>query len=1086
MMETRQRVFAGCYAASGAAALVYEVAWTRLLTLQLGHTAAAVSTVLAAFMGGLAAGAWLAARWPVPPRRRLYAYASLELVVALIAIALPLMLRALVPALEWAYADGDAPTRFGLVRVALTLSLLAVPAVAMGATFPIAAGWFAAAPSSADGDNRRAAAAPAILYAANTTGAAVGAIGAGFWLIPAVGLRGTTWVGVALNVAAAFGALALSRAKPLPMSESPRATASRVRARGSMRRRHREAEPVFVSQPWLAFGAVALSGFGGLVYEVALTRVLAAVIGPTTYAFATMAASFISGIAIGSWAGTRLARRVAWPACWLAGLLLLAAASASAAASFAASRLPLIVASQVRAAGAAFHTVVIWQALEIVLLLLPLTVALGMTFPIALATASSGSAEAVERDTARIYVANTLGAISGSLMAGFVLIPHLGLQGTFVGMSRAGVIGGFLVAGVALVPRVVGTAARLGATIALATLAALMALAVDIPQWDRDLLSSGAYKYAPYIAAAAGVDFEASLRAGRLEYYAEGAAATVSVRRLAGTLALAIDGKVDASNAGDMLTQRLLGVLPTLLHANPRELCIIGLGSGVTLGSALATGLVRHADVIEISPEVVEASALFSKENGRALQSPAVHLVIGDGRSHLQLTRHRYDVIVSEPSNPWMAGVAALFTREFFEAARAHLNPGGLLCQWAHTYDMSADDLRSIVRTFASVFPQGTMWLVGDGDLLLIGAGGGDIVDRLALIAEPSRAAAIGAALADVAVTPGDAPFQLLSLFSGGPAELARYADDAPLQTDDRMALEFSAPRLIYGRSVNGNTAQIRALTGEGRLPVAVATILRTAGAPRWKALGAMQLKAQAYSAAYGAFREAVARDDRDLDALKGVSEAAGGANRQAEERAWLEDLARAAPSNAAVRVELSHVRAAAHDYDQALAAASDALRLQSADPRALEQLASVLADMGDGARLETVADRLLKEFPERPESRYYLATARLLRGRTADAAAEARRLLAEHPNHAKAQNLLGVACANAAQHACAVSAFEAAIRLSPRDSSAYVNLGLLYLQTGESIAAAGYFAEALAVDPGSEAARGGLAQAQTARSAGK
>ncbi|HET6957624.1 MAG TPA: hypothetical protein VFI56_13610, partial [Vicinamibacterales bacterium] len=163
MMETRQRMFAGCYAASGAAALVYEVAWTRLLTLQLGHTAAAVSTVLAAFMGGLAAGAWLAARWPVPPRRRLYAYASLELVVALIAIALPLMLRALVPALEWAYADGDAPTRFGLVRVALTLSLLAVPAVAMGATFPIAAGWFAAAPSSADGDNRRAAAAPAIL-----------------------------------------------------------------------------------------------------------------------------------------------------------------------------------------------------------------------------------------------------------------------------------------------------------------------------------------------------------------------------------------------------------------------------------------------------------------------------------------------------------------------------------------------------------------------------------------------------------------------------------------------------------------------------------------------------------------------------------------------------------------------------------------------------------------------------------------------------------------------------------------------------------------------------------------------------------
>ena len=692
-MDARQRVFTGCYAASGAAALVYEVAWTRLLTLQLGHTAAAVSTVLAAFMGGLAVGAWLPARWPVPPRRRLHAYASLEILVALIAIALPLMLRALVPALEWAYADGDAPTRFGLIRVVLTLSLLAVPAVAMGATFPIAAGWFAAA--SPDVGRQRTAAAAAFLYAANTTGAAAGAIGAGFWLIPAVGLRGTTWVGVAFNGAAALGALALARDDRAPAQKPPRPAASRVPTRGS--RGRRLAEPVAVPQPWLAYGAAALSGFGGLVYEVALTRVLAAVIGPTTYAFATMAASFISGIAIGSWAGTRLARRVARPAYWLAGLLLIAATSASAAASFAASRLPLIVASQVGAEGATFQTVVLWQALEIVLLLLPLTVALGVTFPLALATASSGLAEAVERDTARVYVANTLGAIGGSLTAGFLLIPRLGLQGTFVGMSRAGVIGGVIVAGVAILPRIGGTAARLTAVTALAALAALMVLAVEIPRWDRDLLSSGAYKYAPYIAAASSADFEATLRAGRLEYYAEGAAATVSVRRLAGSLALAIDGKVDASNAGDMLTQRLLGVLPALLHGNPRDLCIIGLGSGVTLGSALATGLVRHADVIEISPEVVEASALFSKENDRALQSPAVHLVIGDGRSHLQLTRRQYDVIVSEPSNPWMAGVAALFTREFFEAARARLNPGGLLCQWAHTYDMSADDLRSIV-----------------------------------------------------------------------------------------------------------------------------------------------------------------------------------------------------------------------------------------------------------------------------------------------------------------------------------------------------------------------------------------------------
>jgi hypothetical protein len=269
--------------------------------------------------------------------------------------------------------------------------------------------------------------------------------------------------------------------------------------------------------------------------------------------------------------------------------------------------------------------------------------------------------------------------------------------------------------------------------------------------------------------------------------YKEGAAATVSVRRLAGRLALAIDGKVDASNAGDRLTQRLLGILPILIHGHADQLCVIGLGSGVTVASAIATGLVRHADVVEISPEVVAASALFSNENGSVLASPRVRLIVGDGRSHLQLSTRRYNVIVSEPSNPWMAGVAALFTREFFEAARLKLGPGGILCQWAHLYDMSDADLRSIVRTFASVFPQTTMWRVGDGDLLLIGTTANDIESQLANVAERLRQKSATAVLGDVAIQPATAPFPLLSLFAGRPPEVARYGDAAAIQTDDRM-----------------------------------------------------------------------------------------------------------------------------------------------------------------------------------------------------------------------------------------------------------------------------------------------------------
>jgi spermidine synthase len=1080
-----RRVFVLLYAASGAAALVYEVAWTRLLTLHMGHTVSAVSTVLAAFMGGLSAGAWLAGRFDVPRARRLYAYAALEMLIAFTAIVLAAMLRALAPAIAWAYAGGDSPVRFALVRATLSLGLLAVPAAAMGATFPIAASWFADLTATVRRDSiARSSADAGILYAANTAGAAAGAIAAGFWLIPAAGLRGTTWIGAGLNAAAALGALWLARRERSGIAE-PAQAAVRINSTAQPRaqRRRQAARPMTDARPSLARAAAALSGFSALVYEVIFTRLLALVIGPTTYAFATMAAAFISGIALGSALGARLSRRVSQPGRWLAAMLMLTAASGSIAAWFAASRLPLVVAAEVAAADATFQSVVVRQAFEVALLMLPMTVALGVAFPLALTLASSGPAS-VGRDAAGVYVANTLGAIAGALAAGFVLVPRFGLQGTLMGTGAAATVGAAWIAAATLTPGARGGNRRPALIGVLSIAGALLITVVGVPRWDRNLLSSGAYKYAPYIRAEDAADFEASLRAGRLEYYKEGAAATVSVRRLAGRLALAIDGKIDASNAGDMLTQRLLGVLPVLLHADPQDLCVIGLGSGVTIGSAMATGLVRRADVVEISPEVVEASAFFSKENGDVLRAPGVRLIIGDGRSHLRLTTRRYDVVVSEPSNPWMAGVAALFTREFFDAARARLKPDGIFCQWAHTYDMSDGDLRSIVRTFASIFPESTMWRVGDGDLLLIGTTGAHLERRLGNIGERCRRTPVAAVLADVAVEPAAAPFQLLSLFAGGPAALARYGDGVPVQTDDRMALEFTAPGSIYGRSTNANAATIGALTSEAPLPRAVAEVMQAADARDWTARGTMELKAEAYAAAYGSFRRAITLDDRDAAALRGASDAAAGANRQDEHRSWLERLANASPGNAAVRVALSRVRAAAGDFEGAIAAASEARHLDPGSPEPAEQLASVLADMGDATRLESLADALVARYPDRDEGRYYRAAALLLRGKPAEAADAARRLLAGSPQHARAQNLLGAACASAGQRDCAEAAFNASIRLNPREPSGYVNLGLLHLEAGDPAGAADYFTEALALDPASAAARDGIRQARAAMAA--
>jgi tetratricopeptide (TPR) repeat protein len=544
---------------------------------------------------------------------------------------------------------------------------------------------------------------------------------------------------------------------------------------------------------------------------------------------------------------------------------------------------------------------------------------------------------------------------------------------------------------------------------------------------------------------------------------------------------LVIDGKVDASNAGDMLTQRLLGLLPVLLHRDPQTVCIIGLGSGVTLGSALASSQVRQADVVEISPEVVEASALFSRENGDALRDPRVRLIVGDGRAHLMLTTRTYDVIVSEPSNPWMSGVAALFTREFFAAARARLNPDGLLCQWAHIYEISPSDLRSIVHTFAAVFPRATMWLVGDGDLLLIGSAGADLEAGLPRLAERSSTGSISDALADVAITPAAAAFDLLSLFAGGPAELARYGDGAAVQTDDRMALEFTAPRAVYIRSTNENSAAIRGLISEGRFPAVVAAARRSADAHSWSARGTMAMKADAYDMAYESFRHAVALNGHDVMALRGASEAAAEMHAEAAERKWLETLAQTEPANSDIRVELSHVMAAGGDFDRAVAMASAAQQLDPASARPAEQLASIYADLADAKRLEPLAAALIARFPDRDDSRYYHAASRFISGRPAEAAEEARRLLAANPGYAKAENLLGAACATMGRRECAQAAFERSIRLNPRDASAYVNLGFFFLAIDRPDAATDRLAEAIALDPLSTRAKDGLVQARAA-----
>jgi spermidine synthase len=1049
------------FAISGAAALIYEVTWTRLLTLQVGHGVAAASTVLAAFMGGLAIGSAWGGRFGsrLSAATALKAYAGLELAIAVLALVLPFELRAVYPLLEATYADGAGGATFALLRITASLILLSVPAAAMGATFPVASQWFVRRAGHAARD-------AGALYACNTVGAAIGALLAGFVLLPSLGLAGATWVGVALNVIAAAGAWLMSRGAAVDATPAHEVAAApaKAAARGKRKGRVAAAAPAVVAtpQPALAAIALAISGFASLVLQVVWTRVLALILGPTTYAFSTMVAIFIAGIAVGAAIAARLAPKARQPVVGLAVCIALSVGGGAVAAAFV-ERALLSVATLVAQPGVSYTDVLVRHALLAVALLAPMTIAFGAAFPYAVAVATR-SGDRMAADLGVIYAANTAGAIVGALAAGFALIPWLGLQGTIRLIAGVG-------AAAALIVLFAGGASGRGRVAAGAIAGLVLALPFALPEWDRLLLSSGGYKYAAILRAP---DLRSGLTAGELLYYGEGATGTVAVRKAGGTLSLAIDGKVDASNAGDMLTQRLLAHVPLLLHRDPKRVAILGLGSGVTLGAAL-THPIDRADVLEISPEVVTAARFFDAENHQATTDPRARVIVGDGRTHLLLTREKYDVIVSEPSNPWMAGIASLFTREFFEAARDRLEPGGVLCQWAHTYDISTEDLQSIVATFLSVFPNGTLWLVGDGDVLLVG-GSEPLDSQMAAMNERWQRPGVRADLAAVGALE---PFHILSLFVAQGRTLAAWAGDARVQSDNRASLEFSGPRSALGGTTADNAALLRTLAASpDAAPAAVVSARQGASAAAIRDRGRMLLNAEATRPAYDDFVSALQQTPDDPLALDGLIRSSAPLQRTADARNLLMRLA-ADPSRLHTRLALSRLLASSGAYDEAVRIPFSILQADPTNVAALDQLASVLSDLGDTERLAPVVAGLRQHAPASEAAHYYTAALRFLEGRPDLALAEARRVVELNPAHAKAQNLLGACLASQGQRDAARAAFEASIAADPRDPGTYANLATLEQEAGNVDRAAKYFVEALMIDPTSDTARRGLAALQ-------
>ncbi len=763
-------VVLGLFFLSGASALVYEVVWTRELTTVFGGSAFAIATVLAAYMAGLALGSTVFGRAIDRRGHPLTVYGLLEGGVAIWALLLPVLLGLLNHLYAGIYRSLDpGPYTLSLVRFVLSFLLLLIPTTLMGGTLPVLGklllrNWA--------GLGTRAG----LLYGANTLGAVLGTAAGGFLLLPVLGLNGSTYLAAGFNVLVAASALVLARVLPYraEVENAPEAPSGSRSGEVSVRLRR----TVLI--------VYAASGFAALAYEVAWTKTLSMVLGTTNYAFTSMLATFLLGLALGSFLFARLADRYGRPEALLAavqaGIPVLCLATVPVL-----GHLPQMFVDAFPRLQSSWFRIELYRVFLAAMTMFLPTVLMGGTFP--LVTRSYVDRRQTGRSLGTLYAANTLGAILGSFLTGFVLIPWIGRQNSILAASAVNIAAALLLLGALSWRRV----PRFQRAILVATLVLVIPAGwFSLRRWDPRVMASGAYVYAGEMSKYP--DIETAMSGANLLFYDEGTEATVSVWQAQQMTSLRTNGKVEASSHGDMITQKLISHLPVFYHRGPVDNgLMIGLASGISVGSLL-THPFRKVETVELIPSMVEAASYFDDYNHRCLEDPRHRLILNDGRNHLLLTDEKYDVIVSEPSNPWIAGVSALFTREFFELTKEHLKPGGVVCQWVQTYQYQDSDLKTVLATFRDAYPYLHLWQGGPGDLVLVGS-----MEPLRLDMDALRASMdgpVGEDLAQMEILP---IAQFLSYFVTDRDGISKWLGDWPGRvTDDNLYLEYAVPRHMY------------------------------------------------------------------------------------------------------------------------------------------------------------------------------------------------------------------------------------------------------------------------------------------------
>ena len=765
---------------SGLTCLLYEVAWIRLITLQIGGTTIAVSTTVTAFMGGLALGAWLVSLLRDRVHRPVFLYGWLELGISLFA----LMSSWLVPSwMSWLDHFGIQSGVFSMMVRSLWASLLLLlPCMAMGATLPLLA---YALPGEANDREKGTV----VLYTINAIGAFCGVVLAGYILLPLVGTMRALVMAACLNFLVGVGAIFLSRWKE-----------KRVRLEDRSLEEYRLAIP----PPWLCW-VVGLVGFGAMACQVIWTRIVVLVVGGSVFAYTTVIATVLLGIGLGGlllrWWLKKSGRSSP-----LYELLILTVLSLWLSLGLA-SHLPAIflsVLGEDRSAVRPIFLVGLKFTVTALVLLLP-AMSLSACFSCSIARWQRKGAVS---DVGLLYAWNTVGGIVGSFAGAFVLLPSLNVIGAI-----------YLVIGVLMAAALMTLAARelgrrwLKWRIVIGLLTCVI-VGCFRPSWHNHLMVSGPYKYSEtYLARSTSELVEEVSKVEKLVYYRDGKAATVSVAMSRNAaqpeLYLSVNGKMDGSSYSDLPTQRLSAHVPMVIHPNPREVCVIGMGTGCSAGS-VALHEVRAVEVVEIEPAVVEAATLFGHVNHRVHENPKVRIRIGDGRAYLKGCQGAFDVIISEPSNPWQAGSSDLFTRSYYQRCSKALKKGGLMCQWMQIYGLKPDSVRILLKTYRSVFPHVLVFMSLEyADLLVLGSQSEVFLDlpsireRLALplIATDLSSSAVGI----------DSVEDFFARFRLGPEAVEKLiGQDLPLHTDDRPIIAYRGPFELYADTREENERLLR------------------------------------------------------------------------------------------------------------------------------------------------------------------------------------------------------------------------------------------------------------------------------------